>query len=747
MLLQQQKAKESHFIYISLLLVAAIAGYWQISFLKYSVTHDMINCWIPWRHYISDSIQNHVFPFWNPYQQLGYPIHADLQGPSWYIESLLLSMTIGQNNYVVQLLFVFYTFIAGVGMYFLSLCFHANKKVAFIVGASYMLSGFFVAHVQHFYAVIGAAWLPFIILNYYKMHKQKSYMHALYASLFMFFNLTGGNHTFSIILVYLFIFIFGFFVVRAIMEKNTKDVLQFIKLNALFALCAVVLATVVITAYFQTAPYIDRLSGLSYKNASIYHFSPQSLLSLVFPFSTVNGIDFYNTDPSMCNIYLGVVMLIFVAIALINKKTTFEKVLLLFGIICLFASFGPDTIFHKLIFDSLPLMDLFRNPSYFSLFTIIIFLLLGGNKLAELAGDFKSKRVVGVVAVIGSFILIALIFAFYRERGHPFFFLKSYDTIFDFINAASFYQNILLQGTIQLVFLSVFLFTILSRYKKHWLQITACLILLNLVISTQLNIALVGFSPASPKELKDYVETLPKGFPIPDSARIIDNKEELGQKHGLYRNTSLFHKRISGDVFNSYAFKSQVKLLDSFPVLYNAMLSNRLLYFSSAIHPESYTEMLDSNSVTNKTLVFSNADYLAIKKSIDTNSSNPSKEGIKIAGFSANGITAAVYSEKASVLTLLQSYYGGWEAFINDRKTEIRISNFLTMSILVPAGKHDVRFKYRNPAIVTAAIISYSAFFILLVIISIIWWRRKENRAAVVVIFGVLIFSCVYYFF
>src|ERR1043165_4677978 len=123
-MLTQQRLKDSHFPYIVLLLVLAVAGYWQLAFLKYSVTHDMINCWIPWRFYISESLQNHVFPFWDPYQQLGYPIHADLQGPTWYLESLLLGSTIGMSNYVVQLLFVFYTFLAGVGMYFLSLCFH-----------------------------------------------------------------------------------------------------------------------------------------------------------------------------------------------------------------------------------------------------------------------------------------------------------------------------------------------------------------------------------------------------------------------------------------------------------------------------------------------------------------------------------------------------------------------------------------------------------------------------------------------
>jgi hypothetical protein len=235
-------------------------------------------------------------------------------------------MTTGQTNYTLHFLFIFYVFLPGMGMYFLSLCFHSKRNVAFLVGVCYMLGGFFAAHVQHFYAIIGAAWLPFIILNYYKMHAEKSYIRALYASIFMFFNLTGGNHTFSIIFIYLCLFIFGYFVYQAIKEKRTNDIYLYIKTNLLFAVCVILLALVVIVAYSQTAPYIERLSGLTYKNASIFALSPQSLLSMVLPFSTVNGTDFFNTDPSMCNIYFGILMLVFVLLAFVNRKNGIELI-------------------------------------------------------------------------------------------------------------------------------------------------------------------------------------------------------------------------------------------------------------------------------------------------------------------------------------------------------------------------------------------------------------------------------------
>ncbi|MBK7181942.1 MAG: hypothetical protein IPH89_02860 [Bacteroidetes bacterium] len=245
-----------------------------------------------------------------------------------------LSITVGQNNYTVQLLFIFYVFLAGTGMYLLSLCFQSKKNIAFIIAVSYMLCGFFVAHVQHFYAIIGAAWLPFIILNYYKMHKQKSYIHGLYASIFMFFNLTGGNHTFSIILVYLCLFILWNFIYQAIKEGKKSEIISYIKLNSIFAISTIILATVVIVAFAQTAPYVARLSGMTYSNAAVCPLSPQSLLSVFIPFATVNSQDFL-IPTSMSNIYFGIITLVFIFLSAIAKKTVLEKILFVFGLICL----------------------------------------------------------------------------------------------------------------------------------------------------------------------------------------------------------------------------------------------------------------------------------------------------------------------------------------------------------------------------------------------------------------------------
>ena len=745
MLLTQQKAKENHFIYITLLLIVAIVGYWQISFLKYSVTHDMINCWIPWRHYISDSLQNHVFPFWDPYQQLGYPIHADLQGPSWYLESLILGSTIGQSNYVVQLLFVFYAFMAGMGMYFLSLCFHENKNVAFITGLCYMLSGFFVAHVQHFYAIIGAAWLPFIILNYYKMHITKSYKYAIYASLFLFFNLTGGNHTFTFILVYLFLAIGGYFIIVAIREKKKQIVFQLLKLNALFIFLTAALSTVVLVVFFQVKPYVDRLSGMDYKSASVNPLSPQSLLSLFVPFSTVNSVDFYNTDQSMCNVYIGIIILPFIILSLIRSKKGIEKVLLAFAFVCLFASFGSYTPVHKILYSVFPFMNLFRFPSYFSLFSILILLVFGGKQLAFTLSSFviSKTKLVKIVTILVGLMFILLVFAVIKNNSASFFFLADCETIFDFIRAANFYQNIILQGSIQLLFLIALLITIIKASEKYRLAIITLFVVVDMIVATQLNIAYVGVSQASPKELHDYVATLPKGFPIPEMNNISQNTEEIGQKHGLYRNTSVFHKRISADVFNSFCFTNQAMMLDSIRPLYDSMLFNPLVHLSNKIYSEE-DYFAKKITLSHKTVILDNRGFEEAISRI--NKVDDSSGVCEIVKYSPSKIEIKVNTKSPQLLTLLQNNYTGWNVKVDGQTNNLLRSNFMTMSVVVLAGEHKVEFVYKNTAVIIGGIVSYLTFTILLVVLSIIWIKENKSYLLVGLIWLVLLGSAGYYF-
>jgi hypothetical protein len=441
-------------------------------------------------------------------------------------------------------------------------------------------------------------------------------------------------------------------------------------------------------------------------------------------------------------------MLVFVLLAFISKKTLLEKVLLVFAIICLVASFGDYTPVHQFLFNYFPLINRFRFPSYFSLFSVMILLLLGSKQLSNYFSDngFNYSKLFKVVVVMGSLLLILITWAFVSNHNRSLFFTQGYSTIFEFISRASIYQNILFQGAIQLFFIVIIILVIKSKFKNHLMKVIAVLIVLDMLISVQLNIGYVGMSATNPKELHAYLKTLPQNFPIPSSDNIINNTEELGQKHGLYRNTSLFHKRLSSDVFNSYCFQNYSLLTDSFPKLFNAMRKNQLVYFSDNYYASVEMKKLDTAKITNKTIILQNADYVSVHKELKRTTDTLITKST-ITAFSPNSVTIKASSNKKQLLTLLQSKYVGWDAYIDNTKTPIFLSNYLAMSVLFPKGEHEVRFTYSNPLLVKAGILSYTAFFILLLIVSIIWIIKKKYYIATAAIWLVLIISSLCYFF
>ncbi|NTW34019.1 MAG: YfhO family protein [Bacteroidetes bacterium] len=691
----------------------------------------MINCWIPWRFHISECLQNHIFPFWNPYQQLGYPIHADLQGPTWYFESLILSLTTGQTNYTIQFLFVFYVFIGGMGMYFLSLYFQPDKKIAFWVGVSYMLSGFFVSHVMHFYAIISVAWLPYIIRNYLLMSKDHSYKHALYTSIYMFFSLTGGNHTFTIILSYLLITLFVFFLYQFWKNNLKIQIWQLIKVNALFVFSVIVMSCVVWVAYLQTSPYVERLNGMSYSDAAVCPFSPVSFLSFLVPFATDNSRIFFNTDPSMCNLYIGIISLILIGIIVFTKKKPLDYVFLIFSFFCFIASMGDYTPFHYILFRFFPLLNLFRFPSYYGIFSVLLLLILSGQKLYEVVREPQKykKLLFRFVILIGIVLLGLIIFALVKNGGHHLFFLKKHSSIFDFVLASSVYQNIILHASILLVFTVIFGIMLYRFSPRYWINIILLFTVLDMFIAVQLTIANCSISSTSPKEIHKYMQSKSGSFPKPDlNVKIADNIDKPAQDHGLFYNTNTVQKTISGEVFNSYILSNYTHLVDSFPSLYYAVLQNPAVYFSSEIYPRSMLHYKDTTQISHSALFLADEDYSILSNNFIPK--DPSLSSIEIFDFSPNSISLSVNTSKNQLLTYIQSYYIGWRVSVDGKQTKLYQTNGLTLSVLVTEGQHKVRFYYNNPAIIIAAAVSYSAFIIILLFLlfrSVLIYRKVND--------------------
>ncbi|MBN2481956.1 MAG: hypothetical protein JXB19_09470 [Bacteroidales bacterium] len=160
LILQLSKFLKSPF---TVILITAILAYWPVAFFVYTFKWDMLDVVFPFRYFAGECLPNGILPLWNPYQLTGSPVYADLQYPLWSPEVWFVGLTTGYNIYILHILFIFYIFLAGYGMYRLVHHFTGHRLSAVVTGISYMLSGFFVGHGQALFAIIGASFLPWIV--------------------------------------------------------------------------------------------------------------------------------------------------------------------------------------------------------------------------------------------------------------------------------------------------------------------------------------------------------------------------------------------------------------------------------------------------------------------------------------------------------------------------------------------------------------------------------------------------------
>ena len=110
------KKNYSHYLII---LGVCLAAYFQVAFLQESLKWDNLDSYLPMRYFVSECLRNTMFPLWLPYQGLGCPIFGDLISTN-YPEAVFTGRLIVYDNIVLQLFFMVYIFLAGIGMYKLS---------------------------------------------------------------------------------------------------------------------------------------------------------------------------------------------------------------------------------------------------------------------------------------------------------------------------------------------------------------------------------------------------------------------------------------------------------------------------------------------------------------------------------------------------------------------------------------------------------------------------------------------------
>ncbi|MBN2667739.1 MAG: YfhO family protein [Bacteroidales bacterium] len=693
-----------------------IVSFWQVAFLQNSLKWDFIDAFLPARYFFSESILNNQFPLWNPYLLNGIPTYADLVSvfnPEFWIVSNMF----GYSNITLQFIYLFYILIAGLNFQLLITKLYPNnsKWLSYILSISYMLSGVVVGNSQNLAVISGYALIPLVYLIYYLFLEKNNLKKAISVVLITALMSYTSYPALTIILAYLLFFTLLYFIISK--KSNKKFLINLLKYHLIiFALLLIVVSPLLIS-YWQAKPFISQYSGLSQEIANQHAFTPQSLISFVLPFATGKEPSFFGTDISMSNGYFGIISLLLMVLSLVNIKKKKENILFLFlAIFSLIASFGDGFYLRNILFDFFPLMDSFRYPSLFRVFTIFFLILfIASSDISYLLSrNKKQSNIISLVIIL--FIGLAVFWSYKQIDSFVYF---SDISFIDALKTSTIYDNIILQGIIQITILLVFL--TINNSKKvnlNFHKLLFLIVVIDLFVATQLNIRYTVVEDKDPIKFSEYLKVLPKGFPLPDlKPQKLYNDKSFSNEF-IWLNAGVFPKKPSYDGLISFKLNGFNYLTDNEPELFKATLNEGILFLSSDIKSTNDIKNYNSN-----TLFFADSVYQLLSK---TSLKSSNLDSLNIYSFSPKHISAKVFNKNRSILTYQQNYFPGWHAYIDDIETPIYISNFTLMSIEIPNGKHTISFVYKNYLV----LISYVV--VIIIVISMLLWlillSLKNNK-------------------
>lgn len=87
-----------------------------------------------------------------------------------------------------------------------------------------------------------------------------------------------------------------------------------------------------------------------------------------------------------------------------------------------------------------------------------------------------------------------------------------------------------------------------------------------------------------------------------------------------------------------------------------------------------------------------------------------SSDQVQVMGFDQQGITLNVKTENSTFAMLQQAWYPGWTATVDGVPAPILQANIAFFGIVLPAGEHQLRFRFQKPVVPWLLAISLFVF-------------------------------------
>jgi len=330
---------------------------------------------------------------------------------------------------------------------------------------------------------------------------------------------------------------------------------------------------------------------------------------------------------------------------------------------------GNDLPLRQLIYEIIPLMDIFRLPSYFRIFGIFFFLIASGFALNYFFNKKNQQYIYKYLIGLGLFILGISFWAknqAFIDGGTMF----ERNGKWELLSDAQFFSNIGSQGLLHFMLLFILALGLFFFRKKSFQNVLLfAIVSIDLFFAVQFNISTTVIHDVNPKFVnKAFDRYSPKKYPLPSIDQPFKKLHRVANfdyEH-LHVNLNHFHKIPTSEGASPLHFKWVNQATEE--GLYQKSIEHPLVFAASQI----------------------SADGLLIESSVDT----LSFEKINIINFSPNQIELETNFSQPMHLIYLQNYHPDWKVYVNEEIKFPVLINKVFLSSFIPKGKNKVRFSF-----------------------------------------------------
>ncbi|MFK8006227.1 MAG: YfhO family protein [Saprospiraceae bacterium] len=632
---------------------------------------------LPWNYYITECLANGELPLWNPFLNGGFAQMGI--NDTWNPITWLIGWIFGYDASVIQLQYLGHLFFSGIGFHQLGKYFEWSRTTRLLTASSFMLSGFMIGNAQHLGWTIGASWLPWVFLNYKKWETYPTILNSISLATISALMFLGSYPGVFIGVVYILLGLFVFRVIQIARRRDFSFLKKIIGSAFLSGATFLMLTLVAWVSMLRLSEYINRGDSFALDSALSGSLPFEAISTFLFPFASVSNMVMWGNDWTLVNCYWGLLPFFFLLFGLIKfimggVKTLSANAIktcgyLFGGILFFMISMGNDLPLRTWMYEYVPLMDIFRLPTYFRIFGIFFLLIVSGFSINYFLEKDISRNLYKRTLAAAIIILGIVLWAKNNASIHSQAFVER-NGKFELTADAQFYNNVLTQGSLHfmlLVLLSIGLVFLRKNYlRKGLLLMVACV---DLFFATQFNISSTVIHNVSPKEVNEAFHYYsPEEYPLPpinQPFKELHRVANFDYVH-LHINLNHFHKIPSPNGASPAYFK------------WSAVAMEKGLFQKTIEHPLVFAaEKISTEGIIKET-------------SIDTFSF----EKIKLLHFSPNQIGLESNFTKPMFIVFLQNYHPDWKVYLNEKETSVTQCNDTFLAIKIAKGKQEVRFAF-----------------------------------------------------